>query len=482
MFIYRQFAHSLAVLSLGAIITGYAIYSCAVYYLQEAEHREMKTTAKYIVSCFEENMNHYGNIDTAENVFKQYLDINARIYNTNYYILDRNTGNILISSEEVYKKYSPEAISTLKKTNKFNIINSKTIVYSLKLPTSLTESGYVQFVSIRSADPLYTSTTRVGTLLAVVLGITIILLAVTLYMTKYHKYVLQNQIIKESEKFIQDTSYKINLPETDDTEIKPVTVIINKLVSIISQDTHKRLEFMSNISHEIKTPLTIIKGFIQGILDGTIPKNETRKYLTRTATQTERLTNLVKTMMKISGIESGEMKLVGKTVNLTALFVETLLMYEKEIEDKNVSVYGVDSEKTIMYGDRDILHQIVYNLVDNAVKFVDEGGKIVLKTYSDENNICIKFGNSGKGIPAMDIPRIFDRFYKTDFSRGIDTSGVGLGLSIVRKFVIFHNGTITLESSDNYTEFTLTFPVYIPEKENSSNEIPVKPDSQQNGE
>lgn len=115
MFIYRQFAHSLAVLSLGAIITGYAIYSCAVYYLQEAEHREMKTTAKYIVSCFEENMNQYGNIDTAENVFKQYLDINARVYNTNYYILDRNTGNILISSEEVYKKYSPEAISTLKK-------------------------------------------------------------------------------------------------------------------------------------------------------------------------------------------------------------------------------------------------------------------------------------------------------------------------------------------------------------------------------
>lgn len=257
MFIYRQFAHSLAVLSLGAIITGYAIYSCAVYYLQEAEHREMKTTAKYIVSCFEENMNQYGNIDTAENVFKQYLDINARVYNTNYYILDRNTGNILISSEEVYKKYSPEAISTLKKTNKFNIINSKTIVYSLKLPTSLTESGYVQFVSIRSADPLYTSTTRVGTLLAVALGITIILLAVTLYMTKYHKYVLQNQIIKESEKFIQDTSYKINLPETDDTEIKPVTVIINKLVSIISQDTHKRLEFMSNISHEIKTRLQL---------------------------------------------------------------------------------------------------------------------------------------------------------------------------------------------------------------------------------
>ncbi|MDE6103774.1 MAG: ATP-binding protein, partial [Oscillospiraceae bacterium] len=135
---------------------------------------------------------------------------------------------------------------------------------------------------------------------------------------------------------------------------------------------------------------------------------------------------------------------------------------------------GIDSAKIILYCDRDILYQIVYNLVDNAVKFVNHNGIIRLSTHSDEHNIYLWFGNTGKGISGREMPRIFDRFYKTDFSRSHDTSGVGLGLSIVKKFVGFHHGSIILQSNqDEYTEFLLTFPVdkfnVAPETESEDN-------------
>ena len=180
-------------------------------------------------------------------------------------------------------------------------------------------------------------------------------------------------------------------------------------------------------------------------------------------------------MMKISGIESGDMQLNRRMVDLTALFVETLFMFEKQIEDKNVTVEGIDSPKIMLYGDKDILYQIVYNLVDNAVKFVNSGGVIKLNTHSDQHNIYLWFGNTGRGISGREMSRIFDRFYKTDFSRSHDTSGVGLGLSIVKKFVEFHHGSIILKSNqDEYTEFLLTFPVdkfnVVPAAESEDNE------------
>ncbi|MGN1481034.1 sensor histidine kinase [Porcipelethomonas sp.] len=465
--LFVQYLNSLLLLTFGAVFTGISVFSFGASHLKKSEYREIDKTSKTIVQSMERNVSETGNINEAISAFQGFLDINADMFHTNYYILDGKSGEIIISSKSVYKEYKPKSISTLKGSDKFSIVNSETIIYSKSMQSSLSESGTIQFIAIRSADELYKSIMNIGEILIVSATVVLIIFAVIFHFIKQKRYKLLVEINEKSEAYLKNTNNKLQLPDTNDYEIRLLVSIINRMADVISDDKRKSLEFMSNISHEIKTPITIINGFISGILDGTIPKNDTRKYLARISEQTNRMIRLVKTMMKISGIESGEMQLNGKPVNLTALFVETLFMYEKEIEEKDVVVDGIDSARAIMFGDKDMLYQIVYNLVDNAVKFVNHGGKIKLNAYSDEQNIYIRFGNTGMGISGKDMPRIFDRFYKTDFSRSSDTSGVGLGLSIVKKFVSYHRGSIVLKSTpDDYTEFLLTFPAYKPEMEN----------------
>lgn len=206
--------------------------------------------------------------------------------------------------------------------------------------------------------------------------------------------------------------------------------------------------------------MTTIAGFIDGILDGTIPPQRQSYYLNIVTVEIRRLSRLVQTMLALSRIDSGEFKMNKQRFDLTGIIISTLLTFEQKIEQRKIRVQGLEeAESLFVDGDPDMLHQVVYNLVENAVKFTDEGGYIRLTLTDLPDKTVLEIKNSGQGIAPEEISHIFERFYKTDKSRSQDKNGMGLGLYIVKTILRLHGGDITASSVvGQYCAFTLWLP------------------------
>ncbi len=263
-----------------------------------------------------------------------------------------------------------------------------------------------------------------------------------------------------------DFSERINTADTY-TELAEFSESFNSMADSLERIEASRIAFVSNTSHEFKTPMTIISGFIDGILDGTIPPEDEEKYLRIVSEETKRLSNLVVAMLNISKIEAGKLELSTSSVNLQRLICSVMLGFEAAVEKKNIEVIGLDRLSPVsIRADEVLLGQIVFNLADNAVKFTPEGGKITLSLTSTPENAVFSIENTGRGIPEADRALIFERFYKVDRSRGLDSKSFGIGLYIVKSIIDLHHGTITVDSAENaYTRFTVTLPIGAQEPE-----------------
>lgn len=235
---------------------------------------------------------------------------------------------------------------------------------------------------------------------------------------------------------------------------------LNKMAYELKIDDEAQKSFIANVSHELKTPMTSIGGFVDGILDGTIPPEEEKKYLGIVSTEVKRLSRIVVSMLNISKIEAGEIELAATKYDVGKQIFETLLLFEKKIEEKHIEIEGFEKMNgVIIEADRDLLQQVIYNLFDNAVKFTPENGKITISAHSDNEKTSVAIRNSGAGVSEEEIARIFERFYKVDKSRSFDTKGVGLGLYIVKTIINMHEGEITASSKQGeYTEFEFEIP------------------------
>ncbi|MEG0570768.1 MAG: HAMP domain-containing sensor histidine kinase [Oscillospiraceae bacterium] len=243
-------------------------------------------------------------------------------------------------------------------------------------------------------------------------------------------------------------------------EMGQLAIALNNMAQSLSVSETTRRSFVANVSHELKTPMTSISGFIDGILDGTIPPEQQKHYLTIVSDEVKRLSGLVKTMLNLSKIEAGEMKIDKKNIEIVDIICQALFSLETQIDAKNLDIRGLDAPKTFVMGDNDLIHQVVYNLIENAVKFANFGGYIEFNLTQDANKVYIGVKNSGAGISKEEMPKIFDRFYKTDKSRGLDKNGVGLGLYIVRSIVNLHGGDIMVNSTQGeFCEFVFSLEI-----------------------
>lgn len=255
-----------------------------------------------------------------------------------------------------------------------------------------------------------------------------------------------------------DFSQMLNV-EYDTNEITELANAMNEMAISLSHFETMRRSFVANVSHELRTPMTSISGFIDGILDGTIPQKEQKKYLRIVSDEIKRLSRLVRSMLNMSKIEAGEMHIKSSTFNVMDTVMGTLLSFEKKIQDKNIEILGLDCDRVLVYADNDLIHQVIYNLIENAVKFVNNGGTIEFSTYIKANMTFVSIRNSGEGLSQEELPLVFDRFYKTDQSRGLDKNGVGLGLYIVRSIINMHEGNIMVTSvKGEFTEFIFSIP------------------------
>lgn len=246
-------------------------------------------------------------------------------------------------------------------------------------------------------------------------------------------------------------------------EVAQLGEALNGMATSLSSVETMRRSFIANVSHELKTPMTTIAGFIDGMLDGTIPQEKQAQYMKIVSDEVKRLSRLVRAMLDLSRIDSGELKMNTVTMELTEMVCNVLVASEQRIEKKNLTVTGMEEwEPQEVVGDYDLMNQVLHNLLDNAIKFTDEGGNIHIRLYRENGRVYVSIRNTGEGIPPDEMPRIFERFYKSDRSRSMDKNGVGLGLYIVHTVVRLHGGEIAVRSvQGEYTEFCF----WVPEKE-----------------
>ena len=254
--------------------------------------------------------------------------------------------------------------------------------------------------------------------------------------------------------------FSVRVPVKTEDEVGQLAVAINNMANSLSNSEGMRRSFIANVSHELKTPMTTIAGFIDGILDGTIPENKQSYYLNIVSSEVKRLSRLVKSMLDLSKIDNGEMKLNPVKFDLTETLLSTLLTFEHSIEDKNIEIQGLEKIPALsVTGDKDLIHQVIYNLIENAVKFTNEGGYIKFAISDSIDKAYVSIENSGLGIPSDDVPMVFDRFYKTDKSRSRDKNGMGLGLYLVKTILQLHGGNISVSSQENvFCRFSFFLP------------------------
>ena len=246
-------------------------------------------------------------------------------------------------------------------------------------------------------------------------------------------------------------------------EVSQLAEAFNNMADELNTLEEKRNQFLSDVSHELRSPMMSILGFVEGIKSGAIPEEKQAYYLNLTASEIKRLSRLVSDLLDVSRLQMGEKKLNFVNCNLSETVFTVMLSLENRIEQKRLEV-TFDEQKSVLpvLADADALHRLLYNLIENAIKFSYEGGALNVTLYESKNKeAVVEIYNEGEGISEADIPHIFDRFYKSDKSRSLDKKGVGLGLYFVKTILTAHGGDVLCESEEGkYCRFTVIFPPY----------------------
>ena len=244
-------------------------------------------------------------------------------------------------------------------------------------------------------------------------------------------------------------------------EMEELAVAFNNMAASVQNSETIRQEFVANVSHELKTPMTTIAGYLDGMLDGTIPPEKQRAYMELVSTEVRRLSRLVRNMLDVARLKDQGIppdKLTDFDICEEAS--QALLSFEQRINQKHLNV-DIDMPEfgLTVHAFADAVSQVIYNLLDNAVKFIDDGGTLSIHARQQGGKAVVSIANTGPTIDPAELPLIFDRFHKTDKSRSTDRDGVGLGLYIVKTIVLAHGEDIYVTSRDGKTEFTFTMPL-----------------------
>lgn len=259
-----------------------------------------------------------------------------------------------------------------------------------------------------------------------------------------------------------DLTARVAVDPSYPEEIQELALAFNNMAQSLQKSEYRRQEFIANVSHELKTPMTTIAGFADGILDGTIPPEKQNHYLQLISEETKRLNRLVRSMLDTAQLQeqTGIPEDRKSRFDMTECAGQVLLSFEQKITAKNLNVQ-VDFPDVPVYtfAQQDQIIQVVYNLLENAVKFCPQEGTLELSLHTGGNKIYLCIANSGQTIPPEELPLVFDRFHKLDKSRSENRDSWGLGLYIVKTILGAHGEDISAVSQDNRTAFTFTLPL-----------------------
>ena len=294
-----------------------------------------------------------------------------------------------------------------------------------------------------------------------IIAIVVVLVAVLVawYFIRRH-----SKPLRDMAKAAQDFGHgkldaRVQVDKGTSKEVQDLASAFNTMAVSLQLSENHRQAFVENVSHELKTPMTTISGFVDGILDGTIPPEKQDYYLTMVSNETKRLSRLVRSMLDISKLQDTG-SLLRTRFDLSEAAGQVLITFEQKINGKSLDV-EVDFPEFPVYTNAapDAITQVIYNLVDNAVKFCPEHGQLGLRLKVSGQKLYFSVYNSGETIPAEELPLVFERFHKLDKSRSENRDSWGLGLYIVKTIICGHDENISVTSKDGITEFTFTLPV-----------------------
>ncbi|MBQ7816858.1 MAG: HAMP domain-containing histidine kinase, partial [Oscillospiraceae bacterium] len=427
------------------------------------------------VESVEENLvtNYQRSIGLIENIYPVTEDLQLISDTTqSIIILADKDGNIVTSTNEAAMKYigspMPAQATTAARLSTVPVNISK--VFS----ENHTEKYYAVGKAIFAPDGAVTgyifactSTTSITLFTNALLSMFLLSTSVIVLVSSVVSLVVTSRMttplrkIAEAAKRFSQGDLSARAPVEGDDEVTYLAYTFNAMAEFADKNETSRSNFVANIAHELRTPMTSIKGFVDGIIDGTIPPDKQDSYLKIVSSEVGRLARLTNSMLDISKLDSGEFIMNVSKYNIWDTISEVAFAFESRIENADIQVRGFEPTRMLVAADKDIIHQVVYNIVDNALKFTPNGGYIGFSVTEEKgsDHITVKIRNSGDGIPQEALPYIFDRFYKTDASRSVHIKGAGIGMYIAKTLVNRSGGEIHVESElGEYTEFIFTVP------------------------
>lgn len=392
------------------------------------------------------------NIYTMLHLISNYLEADIVLVNSSGYIYGISNNKY----EYLYnKRYTSFNLEDLKNDNILEYKSGDNYIYCRGMYNSSGEfiGGIVYIISQdtinRPIDDMYD-------IIWISVVIAIIILNIIFYFISKKFIIKPLESINEVAKDFSNGHFEKRVNIKNNDEIGDLAKTFNDMADSIEEAENNRREFISNISHELRSPITSIKGFITAILDGIIPQEKEKDYLKIANDEIMRLTRLVNDLLDLSAMQAGKVQFKPMKVDINNAIRITVVKLGQKALEKNIKIdINLSGKSLFVLADNDKIIQVLTNLIDNAIKYCNRDGKIIVSTKIKNEKVIVSVYNNGPGIKEEDLKYIWDRFYKADKSRTNKTS-TGLGLPIVRNIILQHNEKIWIDNTENGVSFSFT--------------------------
>ncbi len=469
----KQFFYFMGTLIISFLLLGMSLGQAFKTFFEHEKRKTLTNQGKKINILIQNQINDYydGDIfndaeflkklkNEQDNMYK-YLNIDSVIVDKDFVIINASSGVIKSLDANVKIPPIPEMKDGVPKLIMGNLgglfredqitVGSPIMIGNKFFGATLMNS------SVPELDKSVTEITKVTTLLLFASGAMAFALIYMSSRSISKPIRKMNEIVKEISG--GDFEKRVNI-ETED-EVGQLAISINSMAESLQKQEVQRRNFVANMSHDLRSPLTSMGGFLQAILDGTIPKEAHEKYIRIILEETNRLSKLANDILDINKLQVVDLEC--SVFDINEVIRKTVIQLENRILEKNID-FKVEfaDDKYMVNADEEKIHRVIYNLLDNALKFTEEKGIICISTYKKDKKVYISVKDSGIGINEDQAKHVFDRFYKADSSRGKDKVGSGLGLSITREFIKAHGENIVLNSKINEgSEFIFSLPMVV---------------------
>ena len=400
---------------------------------------------------------------SSESIYSNLCAI-ARYEDSTIILLDQN-GTVYADTSKEYTVEKDEKISDFDPAhlnngyytigNFFNTFNEDTLSVVVPITSKIYIRGYISVhIPMRV---LYSEREHILGIIHMICIIIFMLSLIILFMMNLWIYRPLNTLVAGTKQMAAgNLKSKIDVSSND--EIGYLASTLNYMASELNKSSEYQHKFIANVSHDFRSPLTSIKGYLQAIKDGVIPPEMQDKYIDIILAETERLNKLTSEMLSLDSIDNRVRKVNYSRFNINKLIKDTVLSFEGTCLSKGIRfTLLLEGDELIVFADYSKIQQVMYNLIDNAIKFSNPNSTIDIETTQKKEKAYISVKDHGVGISNREVSKIWQRFYKTDSSRGKDRTGTGLGLSIVKEIISAHNQKITAVSTEGVgTEFTFT--------------------------